>query len=264
MASPHQTTGMKPNAAILIFFIAALWLNPGKGISQITSYAVDEIVTIASGPFIIDVNNDGVNDYTFEIFPLVDGMTAARVISLGNSQVMDNSTFGYPDALNFGDPVTAPFNSGNAVLGTDVGGGGQFTGLGSRYLGLNVDVSGMEHLGWILLEVAATNDTITVHEVGYQTLVGEGITAGQTSDTFVEEHSTTDVLLYPNPCQAIIRMDWPNANTAIRYTITDLTGKTLVEDTTFKIIDVSMLESGTYLLIMSAGQERRKARFLKH
>ncbi len=255
---------MKLCDALRILSIAALCLNFSTGITQITSYAVDETVTLASGPLTIDVNNDGVDDYTFEIFPLVDGMTAARVISLGNSQFMDSSTFGYPDALNFGDAVTAPFNSGNAVLGTDVGGGGQFSGLGSRYLGLNIDISAMGHLGWILLEVAASNDTITVHELGYHTLVGEAVTAGQTSGTFIEEHGALEVQLYPNPCHDRIQIDRPNTTAAIRYTITDLTGKVLIDDTAFNDIDVSTLPAGPYLLFMTEGRALRKARFIKH
>ena len=94
---------------------------------------------------------------------------------------MDNSTFGYPDALGCGDGVSEPYSEGSAVLGTDVGGGGLFTGEGLKYLGLNIQVAGESQRGWISLEVSAGNDTIFLHEVGYALEIGEGITAGQTS-----------------------------------------------------------------------------------
>ena len=132
---------MKRKIITLTLFVASLFLSARGAMSQINSYPVNQTVTISSGSFTIDVDNDSNDDYTFEILPLSGSSNAARVISLGNSQVMDGSTFGYPDALNFGDNVTAPYSSGNAVLGTDVGGGGQFTAAGMKYLGLNIDIS---------------------------------------------------------------------------------------------------------------------------
>ena len=149
--------------------------------AQINAYSIDQTVTLASNSFSIDVNGDSSEDYTFEIYTLTEMTTAARVISLGGSSVMDNSTFGYPDALDCGDGVFEPYSEGNAVLGTDVGGGGLFTGEGLKYLGLNIHVAGESQRGWISLEVSADNDTIFLHEVGYALEIGEGITAGQTS-----------------------------------------------------------------------------------
>ena len=149
--------------------------------AQINSYSIDQTVTLASNSFSIDVNDDNTDDYTFEILTLTNAATAARVISLGGSSVMDNSTFGYPDALACGDGVGGPYSGGNAVLGTDVGGGGLFTGIGVKYLGLNINVAGQSHRGWISLEVDAGNDTIVLHEVGFASEMNEGIAAGQTS-----------------------------------------------------------------------------------
>ena len=149
--------------------------------SQINTSSIDQTVTIASNSFSIDVNGDSVDDYTFEIYTLTEMATAARVISMGGSSVMDNSTFGYPDALGCGDGVAEPYSEGNAVLGTDVGGGGLFTGEGLKYLGLNISAAGESQRGWISLEVSAGNDTIFLHEVGYALEIGEGLSAGQAS-----------------------------------------------------------------------------------
>lgn len=149
--------------------------------AQINTYSIDQTVTLASNSFSIDVNGDSSDDYTFEIYPLAEMTNAARVISLGGSSVMDNSTFGYPDALGCGDSVAEPYTEGNAVLGTDVGGGGLFTGEGLKYLGINILAAGESQRGWISLEVSAGNDTIVLHEVGYALEIGEGISAGQTS-----------------------------------------------------------------------------------
>jgi len=207
---------------------------------------------------------DSVDDYTFEIFPLTSSFNAARVIPLGNSRVMDSSTFGYPDALNFGDNVTSPYSSGNAVLGTDVGDGGQFNGAGMKYLGLNVDISGDSHLGWISLEVAASNDTIILYDIGYNTTANDEITAGQTILTSVNEISSIDLEIYPNPCQNLISIDWPNSYNGASYSISDLNGKLTLSGTMTKNIDVSILASGTYILTIVEGNNIGRKKFTKN
>lgn len=255
---------MKRKINILILFVAVLFLSGQNALSQINIYSVSQTITTTSGSFTIDVDSDGNDDYTFEILPLSEGLQAARVISLGNSQVMDVFTFGYPDTLNFGDNVTGPYNSGNAVLGTDVGGGGQFSGAGMKYLGLNIDISGESHLGWILLEVAASNDTIILHDIGYNTIASNGITAGQTDQVSVNEISSIDFEIYPNPCQNLITIDWPNSYISVNYSISDLTGKLMLNGVITKNIDVSILASGTYILTIEEGQNIERKKFMKN
>ena len=254
---------MKRKINILTLFVAVLFLSGKNAISQINSYPVNQTVTIYSGSFTIDVDNDSNDDYTFEILPLSGSSNAARVISLGNSQVMDGSTFGYPDTLNFGDNVIGPYSSGNAVLGTDVG-GGQFTGAGIKYLGLNIDISEGSHLGWISLEVVASNDTIILHDIGYNTTANDGITAGLMDLTSVNEIGLIDFEIYPNPCQNLIRFDWPNSNSSVSYSISDLTGKLILNGASAKNIDVSILSSGTYILTIAEGQDIGRKKFTKN
>ncbi len=253
---------MKQNIQILIVFTALLFLSENNAAAQINTTPVNQTVTVMSGAFTIDVDIDNNNDYTFEIFQLPNDLKAARVISLGNSQVMDGSTFGYPDALNLDDNVTAPYSSGNAVLGTDVGGGGSFTGAGLKYLGLNLDISGESHLGWISLEVSATNDTIVLHDIGYNTTPSEDITAGLTFTSSVYEINSLDFEIYPNPCVNTVSIDWPNS-TSVNYSISDLTGKLLLSGAISKNIDVSALASGSYILSIREGEKVGRRKFIK-
>ena len=255
---------MKRKINILTLFVAVLFLSGKNAIAQINSYPVNQTVTISSGSFTIDVDNDSNDDFTFEIFPLSGSLKAARVISLGNSQVMDGSTFGYPDNLNFGDNVTGPYSSGNAVLGTDVGAGGLFSGAGMKYLGLNIDISGESHLGWISLEVATSNDTIILHDIGYNTSASDGITAGLINLTSVNEISPIVFEIYPNPCKNLISIDWPNSNSSVSYSISDLTGKLMLNGAITKNIDVSILASGTYILTIAKGQNIGRKKFTKN
>lgn len=255
---------MKRKINRLSLFVVILFLSGKTTIAQINSYSVNQTVTISSGPFTIDVDSDGNDDYTFEILPLSGSLNAARVISLGNSQVMDGSTFGYPDALNFGDHVTSPYSSGNAVLGTDVGGGGLFSGAGLKYLGVNVDSSGDSHLGWISLEVAATNDTINIHDIAYNSTANDGITAGQINLSSVIAINLIDFEIYPNPCQNLIGIDWPNSTSISSYSISDLTGEMMINGAFVKHIDVSILASGIYILTLAEGQHVGRKRFIKN
>jgi hypothetical protein len=254
---------VKQRICILMLLVAVLSLSGKTALSQINTYPVNQTVTISSGSFTIDVDSDGNDDYTFEILQLSGSSTAARVISIGNSKVMDSSMFGYPDALNFGDTVKSPYSSGNAVLGTDIGSAGQFSGAGMKYLGLNIDSSGDSHLGWISLEVAASNDTIILYDVGYNTTAGAQITAGQTNLTSVSEMSAIDFELYPNPCQNLMGINWPISNHELRYSISDINGKLLLHGTTTRNIDVSVLASGTYLLTIEEGQIIGRKKFMK-
>lgn len=255
---------MKRKTIIPILFIAALCTSGETAMSQINSYSIDQTVTISSGSFTIDVDSYGNSDYTFEILPLYANSNAARVISLGNSQVMDSSTFGYPDTLNYGENVTSPFSSGIAVLGTDIGGGGEFTGAGIKYLGLSIDISGENHLGWISLEVVASNDTIFLHDIGYNTIASEEITAGFLNPTSVDEISLIDFDIYPNPCKNTIGYNWPNSNSSVTCSISDLTGKLMLNGASTKNIDTSILPSGTYILTIVEGQNVGRKKFAKN
>ena len=253
---------MKQNIHILTLFIALLFLSENNATAQINTYPVNQTVTVMSGAFTLDLDSDSNDDYAFEIFQLAGDLRAARVISLGNSQVMDGSTFGYPDALSLDDNVTVPYSSGNAVLGTDLGGGGLFAGAGLKYLGLNLDISGESHLGWISLEVSATNDTIVLHDIGYNTTPSENITAGLTFTSSVYEASIIDFEIYPNPCVNTVSIDWPNS-TGVNYSISDLTGKLILSGAIIKSIDLSALASGSYILSITEGQKVGRKKFIK-
>jgi len=254
---------MKHKLKILTLFVAILFLSDNNVISQINSYSIDQTITTSSGSVDLDVDSDGNNDYTFQILPLSGNLKAARAISIGNSQIMDGSTFGYPDALNFGDNVAGPFSSGNTVLGTDVGGAGEFSGVGKMYLGLNINIAGESHLGWILIEVAASNDTIVLHGIGYNIVASDGITAGMMNQSSVDEIDLIDFEIYPNPSKHVIKIDWQNLNTEVTYSISDLTGKLMLKGELVNDIDVSGLTFGTYILTIQDGQNIGRKKFLK-
>ena len=100
----------------------------------------------------------------FEIIPLSDDNQAVRVFAT-NCEFLDNSTFGYPDALVRTDGISAAGNwaDGNAVLGTTVGNGGLFEGAGNRFLGLKVQSeNGTVHCGWVRLNCMQGNTRLEI------------------------------------------------------------------------------------------------------
>lgn len=248
---------------LLITLTILFGLNTKIFISQIISSPINQTIIVSSGPLNIDINNDGTDDYIFEILPLAGTSKAARVISIGNSSVMDGSTFGYPDALNLGDNVSGPYSSGNAVLGTDVGGGGQFSGAGLKYLGLNIDIWGQSHLGWISLEVSMNNDTIFLNDSGFNTTANNAINAGQTSFSYLNEKIPIDFEIFPNPCTNTLSINWINLNEETSFYITDVTCKSTLNGVLTNNIDLSLLHPGAYMLTLVNGNKIGRKKFIK-
>lgn len=104
---------------------------------------------------------------------------AARVIP-GNIEVLDNSTYGYPDALSDQSLISAKGNwtSSTCVLGTFQN-AGQFNGKGERYLGIRKLVDDHYRYGWVKLYCSQHNDTLRIIEFAYMESENTGIMAGQ-------------------------------------------------------------------------------------
>ena len=176
--------------------------------SQINTFPINQTI-IGPGTLSFDLNNDGDNDFSFEIITLSPDVFAARVLTIGASTILDNSTFGYPDALDEGDSVSGNFETGNGVLGT-INNAGQFKGAGDKYLGIKIAGSGNEYLGWIKLNCNVNRDTLNIISCGYNTVASAAIKAGQTATTSINEIEVKQaVTIYPNPfsTQAILQIE---------------------------------------------------------
>jgi len=144
---------------------------------------------ISTGLKSFDLNSDNVVDVHFEIIDLnlfnngnlpsyLDSM-AARVGPV-NIQVLDNSTYGYPDAL---DENTAIKETGNwshniSVIGTFMN-AGKFNGHGEKYLAIRLVNNTAFNYGWVKLYCSEHNDTLRIIEYAYNKVTGSEIKAGQ-------------------------------------------------------------------------------------
>lgn len=149
--------------------------------SLIISKTVDNEITIDNS-FSMDFRNCD-NALSFEIIGLSSGY-ACRVNSTNSVEILDSSTYGYPDALAI-DELIAPngqwSNEHTFVIGTSVGSGGNFEGKGPRYLGFRLlgEQDGAYRYGWILLDNNEGNTSLNVISYGLNYIYGNSIRAGQ-------------------------------------------------------------------------------------
>lgn len=109
-------------------------------------------------------------------------MYASRVHPNAKVQILDNSTYGYPDALNLDESINSEQNwsdRNNFVLGTSIGNGGIFEGKGLRYLGFRILNNGEYQYGWIALINNEGNTCVEIESYAVNTTIGKSILAGQ-------------------------------------------------------------------------------------
>ena len=163
--------------------------NPySRHIDSILSGLIDTDL-ISTGLIRFDFNGDDISDIAFEIINLQEFNNNSIPVELDtlalrahplNVQILDNSTYGYADALDSDVLVNADGNwtDNIVVLGT-LAGGGQFNGNGEKYLGFRLFENDLTKYGWIKIYCSAHNDTLKVIEFGYNNISNSQIMTGQ-------------------------------------------------------------------------------------
>jgi PEP-CTERM motif len=183
--------------------------------------------TLTNGTLSISLNNDGINDFQFADF--ASGIRPAlgtiqffyrtlRVNGLGNTgnQVMLQGTYAAALARGAAIGPGGLFGGGSRVMGGEflATGGfsstthgfhtaspfGPWANAGDRFLGLTFDVGGQEYFGWAELNVTTglgspgglPSVTAVLTGYAYDTVPGQGLSAGQTTST--PEPSTLGLL----------------------------------------------------------------------
>lgn len=144
---------------------------------------------VSTGQKEFDLDADLISDIGFEIIDLnkfnPNGLPqsfdslAARVVPK-SVEILDNSTYGYSDALDVNENITEKGNwSGNScVLGTFMD-AGQFQGKGEKYLGIRFLRENKYKYGWIKIYCSQHNDTLRIIDYAYNDIFGSHIKAGQ-------------------------------------------------------------------------------------
>jgi hypothetical protein len=155
--------------------------------SILSGYINSEYVTTGEKEF--DLDNDNISDLSFEIVDLnkfnPDGLPesydtlAARVLPK-NILILDNSTYGYPDALQEGEEISEKgfWSNKISVLGTFEN-AGQFQGKGERYLGIKFTKDNKIKYGWIKIECSEHNHILRIIDYAFNNIENSPIKAGQ-------------------------------------------------------------------------------------
>ncbi|MBN2668114.1 MAG: hypothetical protein JXR60_02695 [Bacteroidales bacterium] len=155
--------------------------------SILNGYINAEFISSGYQNFIL--NSDSSFDIAFEIINLHEfnpnglpesfDSLAARVVPIA-VQILDNSTYGYPDALIHEAEISSNgyWSNRTSVLGTFLN-AGQFQGNGDRYLGFRFESGSDYKYGWIKLNCSQHNDTLKVISFAYNNSVSSKILAGQ-------------------------------------------------------------------------------------
>lgn len=159
-------------------------------------------IVFDGGAVPIDLNHDGVNDFTLSIYNFLSSRSGGdgrrmRVVGAAGNGALCSGSSGYPPlALKAGYRIGANERYGsfdrrgapavNVIdLKSEMYVGGPFANAGDRFLGLKFSVSGETHYGWALIRVGAAligqHATIRATLLGYayDTVAGQAIGAGQ-------------------------------------------------------------------------------------
>jgi hypothetical protein len=155
------------------------------------------LISSATSPFTFDIDGDGTNDLSFTVNA---GIPADTVLALGSNAFVGTSG-GNATPLTAGMTIdgTNATATGTGTLQTSQimkfktfklvqVGPWPFPSGGAAYLGVQFQISGETHYGWVQLG-ATTNDfvgapnQIDLMAFGYETNPNTGIGAGATSET---------------------------------------------------------------------------------
>ncbi len=145
---------------------------------------------ISTGEKSFNLDGDTILDISFDIIDLnlyntnlpdtLDSL-AARVHPL-NIELLDNSTWGYIDALTFNKKINHEGywdKHENNILGTFLN-IGEFQGQGYRYLAFRLLSGNNYKYGWVKLYCSQHNDTLLVDSYAYNNIENGSIKSGQT------------------------------------------------------------------------------------
>jgi hypothetical protein len=217
--SPRARVTLSPSIDQRLTSYALAASAAGVGVLALTMPAEGRIIYTPAhhvithgGSFSLDVNHDGVIDFTLRdrsftrsmstfismlsAIPAagngIDGWTAVQR-GLSNTQ-MQHYAFALKAGVRIGG---AQYFVGQKIASVSAGpGGGYYDGswvnVKNRYLGLQFKINGAVHYGWARLNVQVQNQRVTGTLTGYayETLADKSIVVGQTAPDSTAEASS--------------------------------------------------------------------------
>lgn len=183
----HNSKRIKQYAGLAAAFIGAASASEAAVIYT----DVDPDVTFSDGTFSVDFDGDGITDADLQQF----GFSSPYKGTF-------ESGFGFaPD----GGFLSSGYSAGAFSAGVTVGSSGTFNSFGGfgfasfgpfgsfaygnwpgesdKYLGVEFEISGNTHYGWIRMSMGALAESLTIHSYAYQDVAGASILTGEGEGT---------------------------------------------------------------------------------
>ncbi len=205
--------------------IAAAINNISDG--QIIYTDINPDITIASGSYNLDLDNNGISDFrisqkygtiTFQTgsYPSSYTSTTAPAVylkTLANNEVLAcnfdfpfaSKKFQYPNFAHQdwknGDKLVMAVKTDNYYIG-------RWIGITDRYLNLRIKINNEWHYGWARLDVSAFASYFKIKDYAYKTTPDDTISPGETSISGINEHNPLkDISVYSYDKTLFIKMD---------------------------------------------------------
>jgi hypothetical protein len=161
----------------------------------------------------VDLNHDGIPDFKFTIqsFAYHSFHATFEVLPMGNGVMASSKGDAAP--LPLGDQVggSRVFKHNHATLARSSGfdynsvyswhSGGPWANQQNRYLGVEFEIGGVTHYGWIRLSVTLKNFrqfTATITGFAYETVAGKAILTGQVASESSAVLPNSDLMAWPS------------------------------------------------------------------
>lgn len=218
-------------------FVVAVLLFAANAHAQIvyTDVIPDTTVSSANGAYNLDLNNDGVIDFTLRkenvyFCPAMLGAISTTytdiVIDALNGNEVSNDTNSFPKKLKVNNVIknggTAWIHAADQLLAkksnvikrarfncysaSPITYTGNWNAVNDKYVGLRLIVGATKYYGWVRLNVANGGNAVTIKDYAYDSTPGHSIKAGATSgarlinDAVTNETLTDDhIIIAPNP-----------------------------------------------------------------
>ena len=217
---------------------------------QIVYTDVDpDFVGGAGDTFAIDFDGDGTDDINIVQsnngnYELVQAAPAAGngVIAASNAGYFYASNLAYGDAISAGAGSFRSFGSFCAGVGYA---GSQFCGTGEGYIGVEFDVSGNTHYGWVRVSVGDSSN-YTVLDYAYESTPDAAIAAGDSTLGVEDQIFNSFSYFVDNTSQLNLKANAPLQSISIH----NILGQEVISQklgSTNEIVSLSALNSGVYL-----------------
>ena len=233
-------------------------------------------VSITSGYYNLDLNNDGTTDFTFRIYDATErcfnhwppmGSKGSQISTSTSNQIVD-TVFPYPNQLNLNTTIgngtrfwsnaafqTLSIRSRPSCVVPNIHSG--YWNASEGYLGLKLIVGADTLFGWIRLKVST--EMITIRDYAYNSIPGQPILAGDTGTGLTGINDMQAALNYnlsPNPSTGHITISLTEQSPVTEVIITNAFGQ---EVSRSRYSNTSKLEmeikgkSGLYFVRVVAG-----------